>query len=103
MIECLKFKAYPKGKLLGFADFYIPAYDMEILGCSVFSSDQKRMWVSFPCKEINDNDGRKYYPHLKFRSKEKMQKFSDLACEAVRPHLTSQPQSPEPNFEGCPF
>lgn len=101
MIECIKYKAVNKGALCGFADLYVSDFDLEIFGCGVFQKDN-RIWVTFPSKEIIDQDGlKRYYSHVKFRDKSRMEAFIHEAMKAIRPKMEN-PSSGHPPWLGSP-
>jgi len=87
-IECIKFKYVGKGSLLGFADIFVPAFSLEIYGCSIFQKDG-RNWMSFPSREtgVDDSGKKKYWPYLRFKSRESMDKFSIAVLQAVEPKI----------------
>ena len=106
-IECLKFKYVGKGSLLGFADLFVPAFGLEIYGCSVFQKDGRK-WISFPSREtgVDESGKKKYWPHLRFKSRESMDKFSIAALQAIEPkvqecHEVSQNTSLDIVFPQC--
>ena len=82
-IECMAYKAHESGSLQGFANLWIPKMGLEIYGCTLNMKDGKR-WLSLPSKEYKNKDGEtKYQPILRFREKEHLTKFCQLARDAV--------------------
>lgn len=83
MIECIKFKSYEKGSLLGFADFFIEKWGIELYGCSLHMKDGKR-WINLPSKPFKNELGEeKYSPYIRFRDKAHWEKFIDAAKGAI--------------------
>jgi hypothetical protein len=102
MIECIRYKPVNKGALLGFADLYIPQFDLEIYGCGVFQKDT-HVWITMPSKEtINDQGLKQYFSHLRFRDRTRMDSFSHEALQAIRPWMEA-PRSNTPIMEPPPF
>jgi len=82
-IQCLSFKKFEKGLLLGFASLYIEKWDVEIHGCSLFSKNGGR-WINMPSKEYkNDLDETKWSPLIKFRDRNHQDVFSHVAIAAI--------------------
>jgi len=95
-IECLKYKSYSNGALMGFADFYVEKMGLEIYGCSIFQKNGKR-WISFPSKEYkNEQNETKWAPSLRFRQREHMDAFSASALKALDEWCLANPQQEEP-------
>jgi len=85
MIECIKFKAYEKGVLLGFADFRLPKMGIEIYGCSVHQKDGRK-WVNLPSKEYQSETGeKKYSSYVRFIDADHYKKFIGEALDALKP------------------
>lgn len=83
MIECTRFKSVTKGHLLGFADFWIPKWGVELNGCSLYQKDGKR-WLNMPAQEYTNEAGeKKYRAHVYFREKAHMDAFQDQAKRAI--------------------
>lgn len=83
MLECLRFKSFEKGSLKGFADFYVPKWNVEICGCSLFMKDGKR-WINLPSNEYKNEMGEtKYAPFLRFKNKEHWEAFIEQAKTAL--------------------
>jgi hypothetical protein len=92
MIECLKFKPIAKGALIGYADLYIEKMGIEIYGCAVFQSGNRK-WLSMPSREYKDPQGAtKYLSIVRFRDKNHMDAFSDAAIQAIDQFRAQQPQ-----------
>ena len=83
MIECIRFVSCPKGYLLGFADFYIPKWDLEVFGFKLYSKEGNR-WVNAPAREYINNEGeKKFAPYIRFREKEHYDTFLEQAKLAI--------------------
>ena len=110
MVECIRFNSVVKGHLQGFADLYVEKWGLEIRGCSMYMKDGKR-WINFPAKEFTTPEGEKAYaPHVKFRDKDNMSKFTEAAKKAIDDWCKQNPQNNEkteekPQFDDseCPF
>lgn len=99
----MRYKSVNKGALCGFADLYDSTSDLEIFGCAVFRKDS-RIWVTMPCKEALDTNGlKRYYSHLKFRDKSRMEFFSQEAVKAIIPKMDASRDEHPINLEACPF
>src|SRR5271170_5851598 len=85
-MECMKFKYIGKCALLGFADLCVVELDMDIYGCTVFQKDGKR-WMSFPAREVEVEGGKKFFPHIRFRKKDMMDRFVAEAMNALKPEI----------------
>jgi hypothetical protein len=98
-IECLEFRSYVKGSMLGFANFYVPKMGLEIYGCSLWQKDGSR-WVNLPSREYKDKEGNtKFSPALRFRDKEHYEGFINAAKEAIDVWIKANPSAhkePEP-------
>lgn len=105
MIECIQFRHFPSGALVGFADLYVPKWDVEIRDCCFFEKEGKR-WVSFPGKEYTSQEGlRRTKAFMKFREHNHFLEFCTQAKEAVQSFLESQSskeQQDRPNVD-TPF
>ena len=87
MIECIKFKEYKNGCLLGFADFRIQKWGAVIHGCSVYEKNGQR-WVNFPSKEyMNENNEKKFAPFFRFDEDKIFKAFSAGLKEAFDRYL----------------
>jgi len=83
MIECTRYKENNKGAVLGFADFYLPAWGIEINGCSLCQNEKGR-WVNLPSKMYTNSEGeKKFAPYIRFKKKEDWERFCNEAKEAV--------------------
>ena len=86
MIECIRFKSHVKGDLQGFADLYIPEWDIEIPGFTMWMKDGRR-WISAPGVEYKNQEGEtKYRPLFFFKDKSKWRDFTREALKAVDKH-----------------
>lgn len=81
-IECIKFVPYEKNYLIGFAELFIPKWQVEIKSCGVYEKNGSR-WVSLPNKEVIIDGKEQFAPIIKFRDFELAKKFGQLALEAV--------------------
>ena len=66
MIEMIRFRKTNKGKILGNMDIFIKSIGMEVFGVTLFQKGSNR-WASFPCKAVERNGEKKYFPHMRFR------------------------------------
>jgi len=83
MIACTNYKAFVKGALQGFADFYVPKWGAEIKGCSVYMKDGRK-WVNMPSKEFDTPTGEKAFaPIIKMREQAHMTAFTKHALDAI--------------------
>ena len=102
-IECIKFRHVGKGSLVGYADLYVPAFGLEIYGCQVFCKDGRK-WMTFPSKEtgVDENGKKKYWPHVRFRSRESMDNFSSSAMIAIDEEISKIQPLPERQSDPWP-
>ena len=82
MIECTRYTPYEKNYLIGFADIFVPKWQVEIHGCGVYSKNGSR-WVSLPNKEFVIDGKASFAPIIKFKDFELAKKFGQLALDAV--------------------
>ena len=83
-IECLKFVSCKSGSLIGFADFRINDWGLEIYGCPLYMKAGKR-WVNLPSKEYVDKETneKKYAAVIRFPDKKMYERFQDMAKKAI--------------------
>ena len=102
-VECLEFKSYVKGCMLGFFNIYVPKMGIEIFGCSLWQKNGKR-WVNLPSREYKDSEGQtKYMPMLRLREKghyeafmKEIKKSVDTWCKQNSVDLDQAQQAPSP-------
>jgi hypothetical protein len=83
MVECIRFNSHEKGHLLGFADFYIEKWGIEIPGFTLWMKDGRR-WLNAPSTRYTDRDGtEKNRAHIFFRKKEHWDAFCVEAEKAI--------------------
>jgi len=95
-MECIRFKSFVTGSLLGFADFYIDKWKAEIHGCKLYQKDGRR-WIQLPSNEYQQGGETKYSPIIKFTQKEHWEAFVKQAKEAIDEYCIKNPQ-PEFNL-----
>jgi hypothetical protein len=84
-IRCIKFRAYEKSTLRGFADFELTNVGIIIRDCPIHSKDGKE-WVGFPARSFTSNTGEtKWAPLVEFAAdaKEAREQFQRQALAAV--------------------
>ena len=116
-IECIRFKSFQKGFLQGFADIYVPKWNVEIHGCSLCrkTSCQKdnygeektpsdgHYWVNLPSKEYeNDQGEKKFAPILFFREKSQREAFCQQALEAIKKWIVEDDEAERQKKYGLP-
>ena len=82
-IECIYYKELNKNALVGYCSIFHHDWKIEIYNIAIFNKNGKS-WISFPsqAKELEDGT-KKYYPHIRFKTPEESNKFSDLVLDAV--------------------
>lgn len=94
--------------LQGFADFYVPKWGIEIIGCGLYMKEGRR-WINFPSKEFTNPQGeKKFMPHIKFREKSHKDAFCEMAKKAIakwcEENSSSAPKVEEtPKQDSLPF
>ena len=82
MIKCIKFKPLSRGMLVGFADFEVPKWGIELQGCGVFKKGPA-YWVMLPSREWKNDEGEvQYSPIMKFKEETHQKAFRVLLKEA---------------------
>lgn len=95
MIECIKFKKYIKGTLLGFADLKDPEKGFILQGCTVHQKEGQR-WVNLPSKEYTDENGEKRHFYIfRFIENQDFNEFKSQALKAVDKCVLSDIQNAE--------
>ena len=83
MIECTSFRSFQNKTLLGFANFFIPEWNLEMYDCSLHMKDGKR-WISFPSKEYTSKSGeKKWSNYFRFKDVAVYEAFCEKAKEAI--------------------
>lgn len=83
MIECVRFHEHKNGSLLGFAELYIPRWQISINGVKLFQKGSAR-WAQVPGTLYTDADGEsKYNPTIKFKDTKMFDKFKQEAVKAI--------------------
>lgn len=95
-IECIKFKPFSKGNLLGFADIFVPKWGIEIYGLTIYEKEGNR-WVNFPSKEYEKDGQKKYLPYFRFREDEHYNLFCSMVKKAIEKKMNEQQE--EINYE----
>lgn len=106
-VECMEFRSYSSGSLVGFATLYVPKWGVVVKDISVFNKEGNR-WISFPSREFVSKEGEKAYnPYIKFRSKDHHEAFNLLAIKAIDDYALRQTETSvhggNPPEDGCPF
>ena len=91
-IACIGFQPFESGTLRGFGDFLVPAWHLQMLGCSCHCQGDRR-WIGLPSKPLIDRGGHalrdestgkiRYAPVVGFDDKEVLHRFSDAAIAAL--------------------
>ena len=105
-IECLRYKEFKKGSLLGFADIFVEKWGVEIKGFSMHFKDGAK-WVNLPSKEFQNEEGEmKYSPVFKFRDTDHQKSFCKAVLEAINLYIATQecgPSDPGGYSDNAPF
>lgn len=104
-IECTRYTAIDKGALMASVDVYIPAWDLEIKGLTLFRKDARK-WIGMPSKMYEKDGEKKYFAHIRFREKEKHEKFQEAVMKAIEEFCQKNNTQHEYNSEidpECPF
>ena len=82
MIQCINFKPLERGMLIGFGDFIVPKWGVELHGCGVFRKGPT-YWVMLPSREWKNDVGEtQYSPIMKFPVEEHQKAFRNLLKDA---------------------
>lgn len=91
-IECISYRPVTKGSFIGFCDFHLLDYSMEIRGCTLYSKDDKR-WINLPTRAYKNKEGQdKYSQIVRFRDQTEYQEFCASAKEAVDAFIAQMPR-----------
>ena len=82
MIKCMKFRPFPKGTLIGFAEIFVPKWGIEIYGLTYHQKDGKK-WVNFPCREYEKDGEKKHAPYFRFPESVHYNLFCEKVKEAI--------------------
>jgi len=83
MIECTRFKSCRRDSFVGFADFFIDKWGVELQGCSLYMKNGQK-WLNLPAKEYQNEQGeRKFAPYVRFREKDHYKRFCEAAIRAI--------------------
>jgi hypothetical protein len=83
MIEIINFKEFKKNTLQGFFTADLPNADLEIRDCTLHQKGNEQ-WVGLPTKPYEDNQGNTKYSYIiKFKSKERWQRFQAECLKAL--------------------
>jgi hypothetical protein len=85
MIRCIKFRAYQKNTLRGFADLHLVRTGIIIRDCCLHQKSGKH-WVSFPARSYQDKDGNTLWsPVVEFAegATQAREQFQQQAVAAV--------------------
>lgn len=96
-IECIRFKEYKKGSLLGFADVYIKKWDLELYGLSLFEKEGKKS-ISFPSREYEKEGEKKKSSYYRMRDANNFKLFCEKIQEAIEKKIfedLSQGEKPD--------
>jgi hypothetical protein len=86
VIRCIKFRAYQKNTLLGFADLQLVKTGLVIRGCTWHRKGDKE-WIGFPAQRYEDQNGNVHRsPMVEFAegAAEAREQFRKHAVAAVR-------------------
>ena len=85
-IRCIKFRAYERNTLKGFADLELSRVGIIIRDCTWHEKEGKE-WVGFPAKSFTGQDGEtKWRPLIEFAegAGEARKQFQQQALDAIR-------------------
>jgi hypothetical protein len=92
MIRCIKFRAYEKNTLRGFADLELTRVGLVLHDCTWHEKDGKE-WVGFPARSYETKDGTTaWQPLIEFAegAKDAREQFREQAIEAIHAAANSQ-------------
>jgi len=92
MIRCIRFRAFRKNTLQGFADLQLVRTGLVIKDCCLHEKAGK-YWISFPARSYQDKDGQtRWSPLLEFAENagEARETFQRLAVAAVHAFVDKQ-------------
>ena len=91
MIECVRFHEHRNGHLLGFAELYIPKWQVSINGVKLFQKGSSR-WAQVPGTPYTDADGEsKYNPTIRFKDPKMFENFKQAAVKAIDEWIKANP------------
>jgi hypothetical protein len=85
-IRCIKFRAFEKNTLKGFADLELTRVGLVLRDCTLHEKNG-RAWIGFPAKSFTGDDGEtKWTPLIEFAEDagEARRRFQEQAVDAVR-------------------
>ena len=84
-IECINFKSFDKGGLLGFANLFVVSWGLEVYNVSVYRNSQTgHRFITFPSREGKDKEGNaKWFEQIRFRNKDHQIAFQKIALESI--------------------
>ena len=102
MIECIRYKGFESGALLGFADIRVHKWGVDIQGVKLYQKDGKR-WIQLPSNEYEKDGEKKYSPFMKFIDAPHWEQFTTKVKEAIEAFCATAAESGEETFEEVPF
>jgi hypothetical protein len=92
MIRCIRFRAYEKNTLKGFADLELSRVGLVLRDCTWHEKNGKE-WVGFAARSYQDKDGNTaWQPIVEFAegAKEARKQFQEQALEAIHAAVAEQ-------------
>jgi hypothetical protein len=86
MIRCIKFRAFEKNTLKGFADLELTRVGLILRDCTLHEKAGKQ-WIAFPAKSFTGQDGEtRWTPIIEFAESagEARKQFQQQALDAIR-------------------
>ena len=86
MIRCIRFRAFEKNTLKGFADLELTRVGLVLRDCCWHEKNGKE-WVAFPARSYTDKDGATQWQALiefAVGAKEAREQFQRQALDAIR-------------------
>jgi hypothetical protein len=95
MIRCVRFRAYEKNTLKGFADLELTRVGLVLRDCTLHEKKGKE-WISFPARSYQADGGTRWSPLIEFAdgATAARQQFQQQAIEAI--HQAVAAESGEP-------
>jgi hypothetical protein len=96
VIRCIKFRAYEKNTLKGFADLELTRVGLVLHDCTWHRHVDGKEWVGFPARSYQDKDGKTQWQALiEFAesAREAREQFRQHALEAI--HQAAEEQTGE--------
>jgi hypothetical protein len=101
-IICTSYHHCPKNTRIGICSLAFPAIGLEVSGCAVHVTSERRMWIGFPCRLEN---GR-WISIVSATTRSDHFRVQAVACKAVQQHLDSlqvhQPAPAQPSRSSKP-